>query len=369
MAFAVLHLEKGKSVSGAIGTHIDRTVGKEFSYRHADKSRLHLNRKFKCNHSKLPLQDAIKKRLEEGYKGKRAIRKDAVTFVTHVLTGSHKEMTDLAKDKDRFEEWIQKNYGFLEKEYGKENIVRFVLHMDEKTPHIHAVTVPLTEDGRLSAREVVGNRKDLMALQDRYAENMLEFGLQRGASRTGIKHEDAKEYYSRMEKALNTPSEDLMVKKKFLGVETGIDKDKTIEAQQEHIQALSSALEAEKVRNTQEEKTKWLAEKRWKEQKNILKNLRGVATNENQREFVKGKLKEKIMKEVNTYRFEGYGKTAKERGDKFMQKAFSFMKKEGIHGSLINELQEDDAFVNAFNKYTIHPHDRLDQDRSRGMRR
>lgn len=369
MAFAVLHLEKGKSNSGAIGTHIDRTEGKEFSYRHADKSRLHLNRKFECNHSELPLQDAIKKRLEEGYKGKRAIRKDAVTFVTHVLTGSHKEMTDLAKDENRFEEWIQKNYDFLKNEYGEENIVRFVLHMDEKTPHIHAVTVPLTEDGRLSAREVVGNRKDLIALQDRYAESMSEFGLKRGASRTGIKHEDAKEYYSRMERALNVSSEDLIVKKKFLGMETGIDKDKTIEAQSEHIQALSSALEAERIKNTQEEKTKWLADKRWKNQRDLVKDLRRIATNEKSRDLVKEKIKEQIIKEANTFKFEGYGKTEEERGEKFLRKIYSFMEEKGIHTSIINELSEDSAFIKAYQKYTNHPHNRLNQDRSRGMKR
>src|SRR5699024_1562554 len=127
--------------------------------------------------------------------------------------------------------------------------------------------------------------------------------LKRGASRTGIKHEDAKEYYSRMERALNVSSEDLIVKKKFLGMETGIDKDKTIEAQSEHIQALSSALEAERIKNTQEEKTKWLADKRWKNQRDLVKDLRRIATNEKSRDLVKEKIKEQIIKEANTFKF------------------------------------------------------------------
>jgi len=62
------------------------------------------------------------------------------------------------------------------------------------------VTVPITEDGRLSAKSVLGDRKEMSARQDRYAEKMAEFGLKRGLKRTGIKHEDAKEYYARIKK-------------------------------------------------------------------------------------------------------------------------------------------------------------------------
>ena len=40
----------------------------------------------------------------------------------------------------------------------KENIVRFTLHMDERTPHIHWVFVPITEDGRLSAKEILSRK-------------------------------------------------------------------------------------------------------------------------------------------------------------------------------------------------------------------
>lgn len=33
--------------------------------------------------------------------------------------------------------------------------------MDEKTPHLHLCFVPLTADRRLSAKEIIGNRKTL----------------------------------------------------------------------------------------------------------------------------------------------------------------------------------------------------------------
>lgn len=111
-------------------------------------------------------------------------------------------MVHIFSKKESAEAWIKKNYAFMMNEFGKENIVRFVLHRDERTPHIHVVTVPLTKDGRLSAKEIMGNRKDMQARQDRYAEQMKSFGLERGIRNTGIKHESAKEYYTRMEEAL-----------------------------------------------------------------------------------------------------------------------------------------------------------------------
>ena len=48
--------------------------------------------------------------------------------------------------------------GILQTGIGEENITRFAVHLDEKTPHIHCVFVPITEDGRLSAGDWVGNR-------------------------------------------------------------------------------------------------------------------------------------------------------------------------------------------------------------------
>ena len=68
-------------------------------------------------------------------------------------------------------------------------------HLDEKTPHIHATIVPLTPDGRLSAKEIVGNNKKLAELQDRYATAMQSFGLERGERGSKVTHRTTQEYY------------------------------------------------------------------------------------------------------------------------------------------------------------------------------
>jgi len=203
MGFAVYHGEKGKGSGGGIGAHIDRTKGMERTYPHADPERIHLNQNLLPNnkYSSMTIPDAIRDRIEKGYEGKRKVRNDSVKFIKHVLTGSHEDMKRIFSNKSQRKAWIQKNYNFISAEYGHENILRFTLHLDEKTPHVHAVTVPLTRDGRLSAKEVFGNKADLVSRQDRYAEAMKEFGLERGLRGTGIKHDTAKEYYSRIKYA------------------------------------------------------------------------------------------------------------------------------------------------------------------------
>lgn len=197
MGFCVYHFEKGKSQASAIGNHIDRTPGQEHSYTNANPSLKHLNRNYTAinKYCGKPLQEAIVERIKDGYQGKKAIRRDAVKHIRHVLTGSHEDMHRIAKNKDTFEKWINANYNFMIKEFGKDNIVRFVLHMDERTPHIHCVTVPLLEDGRLSAKLVTGNRLAMQERQTRYGQKMAQFGLERGVKESKAKHTKVKEFY------------------------------------------------------------------------------------------------------------------------------------------------------------------------------
>lgn len=64
--------------------------------------------------------------------------------------------------------------------------------MDEKTPHMHLTFVPLTEDNRLSAKDILGNRASLSKWQDDFHACMVEKypDLERGESafQTGRKH-------------------------------------------------------------------------------------------------------------------------------------------------------------------------------------
>ena len=81
---------------------------------------------------------------------------------------------------------------FLEGRQRPDTFLSAVVHMDEKTPHLHLCFVPLTPDGRLSAKEIIGNRKNLVRWQDEFWQHMVKQypELERGesASKTGREH-------------------------------------------------------------------------------------------------------------------------------------------------------------------------------------
>lgn len=53
----------------------------------------------------------------------------------------------------KLDEWCNDNIDWLQETFGKENVVSAVLHMDEKTPHIHATVVPVASGERRKIKE------------------------------------------------------------------------------------------------------------------------------------------------------------------------------------------------------------------------
>lgn len=200
MGFCSLHFEKhGEPSGGNLGNHIDRIPGREYSYRHADLSLTKNNKSLKEGYNKycrMPYNDAIKERIKDGYKGSKAIRKDATYSVNTILSGSHEELKEIEKDPNKLKEWINANLRWCESTFGKDNIIRFTVHLDEKTPHIHCVWVPITAKGGLSAKEYIGDGKKLEQLQTSYANAMKPFGLERGV-KSDRKHQTTDEYRRR----------------------------------------------------------------------------------------------------------------------------------------------------------------------------
>ena len=292
MSYAVYHLEKGSISSGGIGNHIDRKIGAEHTYRHADPNLKDLNFNLNLNrYCSMPLHQAIEERIKEGYKSPKTIRKDAVKYTTHILTGSHEKMKELEKNPKQFKSWVDENKKFLEQEFGKENIVRLVLHRDEKTPHLHAVTVNLTSDGRLSAKEIIGNRKEMQNRQDRYAQAMQSFGLERGIKNTGIKHEDAKNYYARMKQANDIgQGNEIKAEKNILG----IYKEESIQNLQNALKSQKTALkskelEVEKLKKEKEENAEYKT-KLLNSNKKLDNAIKNILVNESYAKDIKSKM-------------------------------------------------------------------------------
>lgn len=112
------------------------------------------------------------------------VRKDAVVAVELVLSASPEWFDGLTTDRaalhqhPKFRQWANNAMKWARQEFGQ-NIIDVALHMDESSPHMHVLAVPLTKDGRLCAKEVLA-RSELTRRQDSYAKAMEDLGLSRG---------------------------------------------------------------------------------------------------------------------------------------------------------------------------------------------
>ncbi|MDR2673163.1 MAG: plasmid recombination protein [Coriobacteriales bacterium] len=186
MPYAIMRFAKRKA-GGVASTerHNERKKDSYQSNPDIDTSRSHLNYHLATN-ACTTYSAAIDRRTEDV--GCRR-RKDSVTLVETLFTASP-EFIEAAGDDGR--EFFERAYQFSCKQFGADNIVSAVVHMDETTPHMHLVFVPVTPDGRLSAKDILGNKKSMCKWQDRYHAFMSERWpeLQRGtpAIETKRKH-------------------------------------------------------------------------------------------------------------------------------------------------------------------------------------
>ena len=117
-------------------------------------------------------------------------RKDSVRFVDTLITASPGFFK--GKKAGEVKTFFERAADFIAGKVGRDNIFTAVVHMDEKTPHLHLCFTPITEDGRLTAKEVIGDRNKLTKWQDDFYLHMvkaypdLECG--ESASETGRRH-------------------------------------------------------------------------------------------------------------------------------------------------------------------------------------
>ena len=184
--YAILRFAKYKGPEiGHIEAHNERAKEKYASNPDVDTARSHLNfhlvtpeRKYRA--------EAEKQIAAAGCR----TRSDSVRVVEALVTAS----PEFFKGKKRSEvkAYFTEALEFIKQNQNPETIISAVVHMDEKTPHMHLCFVPLTEDKRLSAKEIVGNKKKLTWWQDKFWKHMVKKypNLERGesASETGRTH-------------------------------------------------------------------------------------------------------------------------------------------------------------------------------------
>ena len=165
-----LHFEKYRYPSPGLQRHNERKPGQKHSNKNirADKTK---NNIFLKQPDGLSITQRVNNRIQDGYKKEKGIRSDAIKLIEATV--------QLGGEIGQADEWkqilvLEHAFEELKKIYGEENIVSAVIHVDETTPHLHMDFVPLTKDGRLSARDVLGNKGKMKKTQENYLKSMQE---------------------------------------------------------------------------------------------------------------------------------------------------------------------------------------------------
>ena len=201
MSYSIIRVSKVKTGTNTTGIqkHVQRE-NNNYENEDIDHSKTYLNYDL-VNANKQNFNNLIDEKIEQNYTGKRKIRTDAIKHVDGLITSDNEFFKD--KSQDEIRAFFEHSKEFIENEYGKDNLLYATVHMDEKTPHMHFGIVPITQDGRLSAKEVIGNKKALTEFQDRFNEyvNQRGYDLERGQSRqvTNAKHDQVSRYKQKTE--------------------------------------------------------------------------------------------------------------------------------------------------------------------------
>ncbi len=167
MAYAIMRIAKYKiGAVSRIEKHHERKKDSYKSNPDIDLSRSDLN-----FHIKDP-SDSYRKLIQKRIKdvGCRT-RKDSVVMQDSICTASPEFFE--GKTSRETEDFFRMAYRFYVKTFGAENILSAVVHLDERTPHMHVCFVPITKDGKLSSKTVIGGPAGLVKLQDEFYSHML----------------------------------------------------------------------------------------------------------------------------------------------------------------------------------------------------
>lgn len=190
MNFAIIRTAKLKSFGAVIGSA--RHTFREIPTPNADKERTHLN-KTEGAQSSLALARAVKAKLPE----KR--RKDAVICIEYLITASPEWWKKTPASRQNG--FLQASIDWLKTRHGAENVVCLNVQLDETSPHLVAYVVPLTKDGRLSARDFLGGPAKMTAMQTEFAKVVgSRFGLQRGLQGSKAIHTTASQFNAALQK-------------------------------------------------------------------------------------------------------------------------------------------------------------------------
>jgi len=296
MGYVVLHIEKAAGTDAAMSGHVERRI----TPANVITTLTYLNQELiEFPKDVTNRTEAIQHRLDNAGL-ERKIGKNQVRALRVMLSGSPEDMKRI-RQAGQLDAWAKDSCGWLQKTFGKENVVSAVLHLDEKTPHIHATVVPITRGERRKAKlereknaqsgkrtyrtkkdrprlcaDDVMARDKLKAYQTTYAEAMAKYGLQRGIDGSEAKHISTQQYYREVFVRKNEMSEQIEAmigQKEMLTVDIA-----ALQAQREAAQTDCNAID-EQRRKKQEELSKAETELAQTRREIKTDKLKGVAVN------------------------------------------------------------------------------------------
>lgn len=208
-------------VKGTSDTRMSDHIERKTIPSNADPTRTHLNRELIGEANEVRNRDhAITERIQSAGI-QRKITPNQVRAIRIMLSGTHEDMMQV-QQSGRLNEWCNDNLQWLYKEFGRENTVSAVLHMDEHTPHIHATVIPIvkgerrkanreklegkkkyrkksTDTARLCADDVL-TRDKMIAYHNSYSAVMEKYGLLRGERGSEARHVTTAQYYRNIQR-------------------------------------------------------------------------------------------------------------------------------------------------------------------------
>ena len=154
-------------------------------------------------------------------KSKNVVADELLFTATHTFF-KNMEVSDIKEWANTCMQFVYKDLG-----YTKSQVLHATIHMDEETPHLHCVVVPLvkkydkrtnTERYTISKKQYIKDKIHLSELQDKYHLRLTEKGydLERGIKGSNTKHQKTKElkkttrYYENKVKVINTRIDNAM---------------------------------------------------------------------------------------------------------------------------------------------------------------
>lgn len=177
--YSIIRMQKFKSADlQGIQKHNQRQ-GKNSSNKDIDPDRTKMNYDL-VNQENIRYEKVVKSQIAE--RVKRKPRDNSVVLCEFLISASPEYMQQLSPEEQK--RYFQTSLEHIQEKYGQQNVLYASVHMDEANPHMHLGITPITDDNRLSAKDIFNGKQVMVQLQTDFNKYVNEkgFELDRGES-------------------------------------------------------------------------------------------------------------------------------------------------------------------------------------------